>query len=306
MKKKWILGTRGSKLALRQTEIVISALERLYPDYQFAAAIIKTTGDTIWDKPLHLIGGKGLFVKEIEEALLAGKIDMAVHSVKDMPVELPQGLVLGAVLERENPRDAFISVKHDRFSDVGTGGRIGTGSLRRKAQILHLNKEIEVVPIRGNVDTRLRKLREQGLDAIILACAGVKRMGFAEHIKEILPFDMMVPPSGQGAIGIETRDELQLLDLLGPLNHEQTMFEVSVERKLQALIGGGCSVPLGINASLASGKLTIHSAFGTEEGELLVRQRVDGRPDDADMLIAASLKPIQEAIIKSQISLSKS
>jgi hydroxymethylbilane synthase len=295
MKKKWILGTRGSKLALRQTEIVIGRLQGYYPDYQFATEIIKTTGDTIWDKPLHLIGGKGLFVKEIEEALLEGRIDMAVHSVKDMPVELPQGLVLGAVLERENPRDAFISVTHERFAEVGPGGRIGTGSLRRKAQILHLNREIEVVPIRGNVDTRLRKLREQGLDAVILACAGVKRMGFAEHIREVLPLDMMVPPSGQGAIGIETRDEIQLLDLLRPLNHEQTMFEVSVERKLQALIGGGCSVPLGINASLTNGRLTIHSAFGTEEGELLVKQQVDGSPDEADTLITASFKPIEEA-----------
>jgi hydroxymethylbilane synthase len=295
MKKRWILGTRGSKLALRQTEIVIGRLHALYPDHQFVAEIIKTTGDTIWDKPLHLIGGKGLFVKEIEEALLAGRIDMAVHSVKDMPVELPEALVLGAVLERENPRDAFISVTHGRFTDVGPGGRIGTGSLRRKAQILNLNKELEVVPIRGNVDTRLRKLREQGLDAIVLACAGVKRMGFAEHIKEVLSFEMMVPPSGQGAIGIETRDETQLLDFLRPLNDEQTMFEVSVERRLQALIGGGCSVPLGINASLFDGRLTIHSAFGTEEGELLVKQRLDGRSDEADALIAASLKPIQEA-----------
>jgi hydroxymethylbilane synthase len=295
MKTRWVLGTRGSKLALRQTEIVIGRLQALYPDYQFTAEIIKTTGDTIWDKPLHLIGGKGLFVKEIEEALLAGRIDMAVHSVKDMPVELPEGLLLGAVLERENPRDAFISVTHERFADVGPGGRIGTGSLRRKAQILHLNGKLDVVPLRGNVDTRLRKLREQGLDAIVLACAGVKRMGLAEHITEILSFDMMVPPSGQGAIGIETRDETQLLDLLKPLDHEQTMFEVSVERKLQALIGGGCSVPLGINASLADGRLTIHTAFGTEEGELLVKQQVNGRPIEADALIAASLKPIQAA-----------
>jgi hydroxymethylbilane synthase len=295
MKKKWILGTRGSKLALRQTEIVIARLAERYPGCQFSAKIIKTTGDTVWDKPLHLIGGKGLFVKEIEEALMEGTIDMAVHSVKDMPVELPQGLILGAVLERENPRDAFISVKYGRFADVPPGGSIGTGSLRRKAQILHLNKKIHVLPIRGNVDTRLRKLREQGLDAIILACAGVRRMGFAEHIKEVLPFEMMVPPSGQGAIGIETRDELPLLELLRLLNHEQTMFEVSVERKLQTLIGGGCSVPLGINASLSDGKLIIHSAFGTEEGELLVSQRVDGRPDEADTLIARSLKPIQAA-----------
>jgi len=295
MKKKWILGTRGSKLALRQTEIVIGRLSERYPSYQFSAKIIKTTGDTVWDKPLHLIGGKGLFVKEIEEALLAGTVDMAVHSVKDVPVELPRGLTLGAVLERENPRDAFISVRHDRFADIKPGAKIGTGSLRRKAQILHLNRAIEVLPLRGNVDTRLRKLREQNLDAIILACAGVTRMGFAAHIKEILPFDMMVPPSGQGAIGIETRDEPELLDLLQPLNHEQTMFEVSVERKLQALIGGGCSVPLGINASLADGRLIIYSAFGTEQGELLVKQKVDGRQDEADALIAKSLKPIKAA-----------
>jgi hydroxymethylbilane synthase len=295
MKKKWIVGTRGSKLALRQTEIVIGRLQGYYPDYQFAAEIIKTTGDTVWDKPLHLIGGKGLFVKEIEDALLAGRIDMAVHSVKDMPGELPEGLVLGAVLERENPRDAFISVTYEKFADMGPGCRIGTGSVRRKAQILHLNREVEVIPIRGNVDTRLRKLREQGMDAIVLACAGVRRMGLAEHIKEILSFDMMVPPSGQGAIGIETRDEAQLLDLLRPLNHEQTMFEVSVERKLQALVGGGCSVPLGINASVANGKVTIYTAFGTEEGELLVKQHVDGGLDEADALIAASLKPIQAA-----------
>ncbi|HME45916.1 MAG TPA: hydroxymethylbilane synthase [Syntrophorhabdales bacterium] len=295
MKKKWILGTRGSKLALRQTEIVIGRLSERYPGYEFSAKIIKTTGDTIWDKPLHLIGGKGLFVKEIEEALLAGAVDMAVHSVKDMPVELPQGLILGAVLERENPRDAFISVRHERFADIKPGAKIGTGSLRRKAQILHLNRAIEVLPLRGNVDTRLRKLRGQNLDAIILACAGVTRMGFAAHIKEILPFDMMVPPSGQGAIGIETRDEPELLDLLQPLNHEQTMFEVSVERKLQALIGGGCSVPLGINASLSSGRLIIHSAFGTEEGELLVKQRFEGSADEVDALVTASLKPIKAA-----------
>jgi len=295
MKKTWIVGTRGSKLALKQTEIVMGRLASLYPQLRFSHKIIKTTGDTIWDKPLHLIGGKGLFVKEIEEALLAGEIDMAVHSMKDMPAELPDGLTLGAVLERENPRDAFISVRHKRLFDVGPGAKIGTGSLRRRAQLLGLNKKIEVVPLRGNVDTRLRKLREQNMDGIILACAGVKRMGFGDQITEIIPFDLMVPPSGQGAIGIETRAEGSHLELLKPLNHEPTQFEVTIERKLQALIGGGCSVPLGINASLVDGELTIHSAFGTEEGELLVKQKFHGRIDDADMLIAKSLKPIQEA-----------
>lgn len=295
MKKAWILGTRGSKLALKQTEIVMGRLKSLYPEFQFTRKIIKTTGDTVWDKPLHLIGGKGLFVKEIEEALLAGEIDMAVHSMKDMPAELPDGLTLGAVLERENPRDAFISLRHKKLSDVGPGGRVGTGSLRRRAQLLALKKRIEVVPLRGNVDTRLRKLREQDMDGIILACAGVKRMGFGDQITEVLPFEVMVPPSGQGAIGIETRTEASHLELLKPLNHQPTFAEITIERTLQALIGGGCSVPLGINASIADGQLTIHSSFGTEEGELLVKQKVHGRLEDADALIAQSLKPIQEA-----------
>ena len=217
MKKKWILGTRGSKLALRQTEIVIG---RLFG----ALSGLPVHSKDHQDHGGHGLGqaappdrGQGPFCQGDRGRVLSGAIDMAVHSVKDMPVELPHGLILGAVLERENPRDAFISVRHERFADMEPGARIGTGSLRRKAQILHLNREIKVLPIRGNVDTRLRKLREQGLDAIILACAGVRRMGFAEHIKEILPFDMMVPPSGQGAIGIETRDEPQLLDLSGHL-----------------------------------------------------------------------------------------
>jgi hydroxymethylbilane synthase len=295
MKKVWILGTRGSKLALTQTDIVMGRLKTHYPGFEFSRKIIKTTGDTIWDKPLHLIGGKGLFVKEIEEALLAGEIDMAVHSMKDMPAELPDGLALGAVLERENPRDAFISLRHKKLSDVGPGGKIGTGSMRRRAQLLALKKNIQVVPLRGNVDTRLRKLREQDMDGIILACAGVKRMGFGDQITEILPFEMMVPPSGQGAIGIETRADTSHLELLKPLNHKPTFAEVTIERTLQALIGGGCSVPLGINASIANGELTIHSSFGTEEGELLVKQEVHGRVEDADKLIARSLKPIQDA-----------
>ena len=295
MKRTWILGTRGSKLALRQTEIVMGRLKALYPEDRFMHKIIKTTGDTVWDKPLHLIGGKGLFVKEIEEALLAGDIDIAVHSMKDMPVELPEGLTLGAVLERENPCDVFISVKHRSLADVGPGGKIGTGSLRRKSQILALNGKLEVVPLRGNVDTRLRKLREQGLDGIVLAYAGVKRMGFGDQITEVLPFRMMVPPSGQGAIGIETRAEPELLELLRPLNHDPTMFEVTIERKLQALIGGGCSVPLGINASVENGELTIHSALGTEEGDLIVKQHITGRIDDADRLIAQSLAGIRKA-----------
>ncbi|MCX5816978.1 MAG: hydroxymethylbilane synthase [Proteobacteria bacterium] len=272
MKKKWTVGTRGSKLALKQTEIVIQALKTLYPYNEFAIKIIKTTGDTIWDKPLHLIGGKGLFVKEIEDALLKNEIDMAVHSMKDLPTELENGLVIGAVLEREDPRDVFISSIYGSIQDIREGSRIGTSSTRRKSQILHFRRGLEIVPLRGNVDTRIKKLHSHTLDGIILAYAGVKRMGFDNFIKEVLPFEIMVPPPGQGAIGIETKDESDFIKLLKPLNHENTFREVTIERELQSMIGGGCQVPLGINASIASNILTLHVVLGREDGELLVKE----------------------------------
>jgi hydroxymethylbilane synthase len=272
MKKKWTVGTRGSKLALKQAEIVIQALKKLYPYNEFAIKIIKTTGDTIWDKPLHLIGGKGLFVKEIEYALLKNEIDMAVHSMKDLPTELENGLAIGAVLEREDPRDVFISSIYESIQDIPEGSRIGTSSTRRKSQILHFKRGLEIVPLRGNVDTRIKKLHSHGLDGIILAYAGVKRMGFDNYIKEVLPFEIMVPPSGQGAIGIETRDESDFIKLLKPLNHENTFREVTIERELQAMIGGGCQVPLGINADIAGNTLTLHVVLGREDGELLAKE----------------------------------
>ena len=276
MKKKWTVGTRGSKLALKQTEIVIQALKRLYPynefAMEFAVKIIKTTGDTVWDKPLYLIGGKGLFVKEIEDALLKNEIDMAVHSMKDLPTELENGLVIGAILEREDPRDVFISSTHGSIQDITEGSRIGTSSMRRKSQLLHFRRGLEVVPLRGNVDTRIKKLHSHDLEGIILAYAGVKRMGFDSFIKEVLPFEIMVPPSGQGAIGIETRDESDSVKLLKPLNHKNTFREVIIERELQSMIGGGCQVPLGINASITNNILTLHVVLGREDGELLIKE----------------------------------
>lgn len=272
MKKKWTVGTRGSKLALKQTEIVIQALKKFYPYNEFAIKIIKTTGDTVWDKPLYLIGGKGLFVKEIEDALLKNEIDMAVHSMKDLPTELENGLVIGAVLEREDPRDVFISSTYGSIQDIPEGSRIGTSSTRRKSQMLHFKRGLEIVPLRGNVDTRIKKLSSHALDGIILAYAGVKRMGFDNFIKEVLPFEIMVPPSGQGAIGVETRDDNNFIELLKPLNHENTFREVTIERKLQSMIGGGCQVPLGINACIADNILTLHVVLGREDGELLVKE----------------------------------
>lgn len=292
MKKRWIIGTRGSKLALKQTEIVVKNLEYLYPENQFLIKTIKTTGDTIWDTPLHLIGGKGLFVTEIEEKLLNKEIDMAVHSMKDLPTELKEGLTIGAVLKREDSRDVFISFTYDSIKDIKHEARIGTSSLRRKAQILHYNSKIEVVPLRGNVDTRIKKIKTQSLDGIILAYAGVKRMGLEGYIKEILPLDVMIPSSGQGAIGIEIRNKDEVFELLKPINHENSFYEVSIERKLQSKIGGGCHVPLGINATLSDEILTINVALGNEDGKPLIKEKQVGNKENADELISNVLKKI--------------
>ncbi|MBA4416340.1 MAG: hydroxymethylbilane synthase [Syntrophus sp. (in: bacteria)] len=285
MKTRWIIGTRGSRLALKQTDMVIKELKNHYPGFQFLIKTIKTTGDTQWDKPLQTIGEKGLFVKEIEEELVRGGIDMAIHSMKDLPSELAEGLVIGAMLKREDPRDAFISFTHDGFSEIREGSRIGTNSVRRKSQILHLNKGIVIVPIRGNVDTRIDKIRTLALDGIILALAGVKRMGFEEHVKEVFPLGMMVPPSGQGAIGIETRNEKDVLGLLVPIHDTRAFLEVSIERRFQSLIGGGCSVPLGVNAAIIDDMATIHAAYGDEMGLSMVKAKETDKVKNAENLI---------------------
>ncbi|MFZ2799023.1 MAG: hydroxymethylbilane synthase [Syntrophorhabdus sp.] len=285
MNRTWIVGTRGSKLALKQTEIVVNLLQQLYPDDTFHVKTIKTTGDTVWDKPLHLIGGKGLFVKEIEEELLAGSIDFAVHSMKDMPTELDERLTIGAILKREDPRDVFLSLKYKSLADIPGGGRIGTNSLRRQSQILFHKSNVSVIPIRGNVDTRIRKMESEGLDGIILAYAGVIRMGFGNQIREILPFEIMVPPSGQGAIGIETRNEQDLLSMLGPINDEISYREVSIERNLQMRIGGGCNTPLGINATINKQTLILNMFFGKENGEIIMKDKQEGNIEDADKMV---------------------
>ncbi|OPX92533.1 MAG: Porphobilinogen deaminase [Syntrophorhabdus sp. PtaU1.Bin002] len=292
MKKTWTIGTRGSALALKQTEAVIRLLRTSYPDHEFRTRTIKTTGDSVWDRPLHLIGGKGLFVREIEVELLAGTIDFAVHSMKDMPTELDEGLIIGAVLKREDSRDVFISSKYDRLADMGDGDRLGTNSLRRKSQILNFNNRLTVIPLRGNVDTRIKKMVSDDLSGIILAWAGVKRMGFEAYVKEILPLNLMVPPSGQGAIGIEARNESALLEMLRPINDQQSFQEVEIERRLQAKIGGGCNVPLGINASISGNNLSLRAVFGREDGEILVRHTGVGTLDTAEEMIMEAFRKI--------------
>jgi hydroxymethylbilane synthase len=297
MKTTWKVGTRGSKLALRQTEIVLDNLRQHYPCYEFIVKVIKTTGDTVWDKPLHLIGAKGLFVKEIEEDLLTGEIDFAIHSVKDLPTDLGEHLTLAAVLKREDPRDAFLSLIHDSIAGVRQGGRIGTSSLRRKAQISSFRSDLEVMPLRGNVDTRIRKMEKEGLDGILLAYAGAKRMGLAGYVREILPYTIMVPPSGQGAIGVETRRDDDALTLIGPLNDSRSFREITLERRLQAAAGGGCQIPLGINIALANSEARIHIFLGKENGETLYGARRVIPAGDVDGVLEDMGKDLKKLLV---------
>jgi hydroxymethylbilane synthase len=294
MKKTWTIGTRGSKLALKQAEIVINLLKKDNPGHVFSIKTIKTTGDTVWDKPLHLIGGKGLFVKEIEEELLNGSIDFAVHSMKDMPTEMDPRLTIGAILTRENPCDVFLSSKYGFLGAIPDGGRLGTNSLRRQSQVLNMMRNINIIPIRGNVDTRIRKIETEKLDGIILAYAGVTRMGFSDQIKEIIPLDIMVPPSGQGAIGIETMNQQDLLSMLGSINDAVSFQEVTIERKLQKKIGGGCNVPLGINAAIDKQTLTLRVVFGKENGEILIKDMQAGDIKDSEKMIDNALNKLNQ------------
>ena len=249
----------------------------------------------MWDTPLYLIGEKGLFIKEIEEALVRGEADLAVHSMKDLPTELGQGLALSALLTRVDPHDAFVSNKHEHLSDAPKGARIGTSSMRRKAQLLAARPDFDIIPLRGNVDTRMRKLAEQDLDAVILAYAGMKRMGFADRIKELIPYEVMVPPSGQGAIGIETRANDEAAGLVRPLDEPRTRFEVSLERMFQTGVGGGCSVPLGINAALSQGRVALNAVFGAEDGTIIFKEQAEGPEAEGEALTQRLLEGLKRA-----------
>lgn len=286
MKKHIVVGTRNSKLALQQTDIVIKKLRQTYPKHDFEVKTIKTTGDSIRHRPLNLIGGKGLFVKEIEQELLAGTIDIAVHSAKDLPGELEKGLVLGAVLEREDARDAFVSFSHDSVAAVPEGGKVGTGSLRRRMQLLLQNDRLTVVPIRGNVETRIKKLKTEGLDGIVLAFAGIKRLGFEKYVRQIIPVNVMTPACGQGAIGIEVRDEKVFTKFIAAVNDERSFREVSIERDLLARIGGGCHMPVGIHSAITGNTVKLYISVGNSEDKALLHNLYAGNIKDTDALVA--------------------
>lgn len=299
------LGTRGSPLALAQTRWVESQLHVHHPGLATELVIIKTSGDKLKDVPLAQVGGKGLFIKEIEEALLAGEVDLAVHSLKDMPAQMPQGCVLGAVPPREDYRDAFISHRHTSLAEIPPGGRVGTGSLRRKVQILHRHPHLEVVHLRGNVDTRLKKLEREGLDAIILAAAGLKRLGLAHLPKGFLSSAEMLPAIGQGALGLEVRvDDREMLDWLAPLNHPPTQVAVTAERAFLARLEGGCLVPVAALGQIEDGSVTLEALISDLEGQRLLQDRLVGRPGEAaamgsrlaEMLLERGGREILEAI----------
>ena len=276
-KKQLRIGTRGSALALWQAKWVKSQLLAAHEDLAVELVVIKTTGDKILDVPLAQVGGKGLFVKEIEEALLEGRADLAVHSVKDMPAELPEGLHLAVMPPREDPRDALISKNGVGLDALPHGARLGTSSLRRSAQLLHLRPDLRIETLRGNVDTRLRKLETEGFDAIVLAAAGLKRMELSHVISEYLEPGRILPAVGQGALGIETRTGDAFTNkMVANLAHEQTMTIVGAERAFLKRLEGGCQVPIGAHGILEDETLILSGMVADLKGVHMIRRDLRG------------------------------
>ncbi len=278
--------TRKSPLALWQAEHVRSRLQQTYPGLVVELLGVQTTGDRIQDAPLAKIGGKGLFVKELEQQLLSGSADLAVHSMKDVPVQLPDGLHIAAVLEREDPRDAFLSTQYPTLEALPPKALVGTSSLRRQCQLLALRPQLRLGELRGNVDTRLRKLAAGDYHAIILAAAGVKRLRLEEHIQQIIEPEIMLPAIGQGAIGIECRQgDRNTEDLITALNHPDTWDSICAERALNTGLNGGCQVPIaGFTRWLADGQLELQGLVANLEGTRVVRGTIRGPRAEAERM----------------------
>ena len=270
---------------MQQSEWVQAQLHRLAPHVTVTLQRIQTSGDKILDVPLAQIGGKGLFVKEIEEALLSGEIDLAVHSMKDVPTELPESLAILCVPPREDPRDALISREGLVFNDLPRGARIGTSSLRRQSQLLHARPDLTIAMLRGNLDTRLRKLREGQFDAIVLAAAGLRRLAWAHEITEYLAPQISLPAIGQGALGIEgRRDDLFIHSLLSGLNHASSMTAVLAERALLHRLQGGCQVPIAAHATVTGTGVRLEGLVASVDGKELFRETADGTIEDPESI----------------------
>ena len=286
MKNTIVIGTRSSKLALWQAEYVKGRLEEEYPGLTVELKLMTTKGDKILDAPLAKIGGKGLFTKELEMDMLDGGIDLAVHSLKDMPTELPEGLCLVSITKRFDPGDAVVSPKFKTFDALPCGAKVGTSSLRRKAQLLHARPDLNICDLRGNVNTRLAKLESENFDAIILAVAGLKRLGFGERITEVLPRDMVLPAVGQGALAIETRaDDKEMREMLAFLNDEATVHCAKAERAFLGRVEGGCQVPVGVYAVSAENEgIQVEAVIASLDGQRLYRDKLSGKAEDAEKL----------------------
>lgn len=281
------LGTRGSELALFQARHVAWVLQSNHVEVSVKIKTITTSGDKILDSPLAKIGDKGLFVKEIESELISGGIDIAVHSCKDLPTEMPVGLVLSAFSRREDPRDAFIGAGsgHRQLSDIREGGKVGTSSLRRRSQLKALRPDLEIVDIRGNVDTRIRKIGEFGLDGTILAAAGIRRLERESEVSFFFTAEQMIPAVGQGVIAVETReDDPQVRSLLTCFNDEDSAVAVTAERALMRKLEGGCQVPIGANAVVYEDTLVLNAYLGSLDGADSVRDQIKGPADKAEEL----------------------
>lgn len=282
MKAKLTIGTRQSLLALWQSNHIAALLRKQYPKCEVVLKKIVTKGDRILDVPLAQIGGKGLFTKEIEEDLLNGTVDLAVHSLKDMPTVLPEGLCLTAITERANVGDAFVSNKYGSFEELPLGAVVGTSSLRRKAQLLAKRPDLEIRDLRGNVDTRLRKLDEGLYDAIILAAAGLERLGHGDRISSLIPADVCLPAVGQGALAIEARTEdKEVRDMLSFLNDLTTKQATDAERAFLGLLEGGCQVPIGVHADVEGENIRIEAIIAALDGSTILRDTINGKTDDA-------------------------
>ena len=279
-----VIGTRGSKLALWQSEYIKGKVEQI-TGLPVELKIIKTTGDKILDVPLAKVGGKGLFTKELEVELLAGTVDLCVHSMKDVPTELPDGLFIAAMPERVDPRDVLVSGAGYDLKTLPEGAKLGTSSLRRRAQVVHMRPDLEIVDVRGNLDTRMRKAENGELDAVVLASAGITRMGWADRITSYVPVTQMVPAVGQGAIGIEIREDDEFMrHVMEQVGHPETMECVTAERVVMRMLEGGCQVPIGAYARYEDGALVMDALVGSVDGKRIVREQLCGDAGEPEAL----------------------
>lgn len=285
MKDKIVIGTRGSRLALWQAHFVSEQLQKAHSTQNFEIKIIETVGDAILDTALSKIGDKGLFTRQIEEHLIDGAIDLAIHSLKDLPTTLPEGLKIGAVTERETPNDALITKSYKSLDDLPINAKVATGSLRRRSQLLNYRRDLQIFEIRGNVPTRIKKFEESNLDAMILAFAGVHRLELDAHVAQIVPTDIMLPAVAQGVVGVEIRaDDTETELLLAPLNNINSWDCITAERAFLRSLEGGCQVPIGGFAVLENDEIFLSGFTGSLDGEVVLRESIRGNRASAEKL----------------------